>query len=50
MLKVEYSTFPNWMGTDQKRTITALSKEELKWSNPSASAGGVAELVFKRAK
>jgi hypothetical protein len=49
-LKVEFSTFPNWIGTAQKRTITAISKEELKWTNPNASGGGVAELVFTRAR
>jgi hypothetical protein len=48
-LKVEHSTFPNWIGTDQKRTII-ITGDELKWSNPAGSAGGVAELVLKRAK
>ena len=47
-LKVEHSTYPNWMGTDQKRTVT-ITGNELKWSNPAGSAGGVVELVFKRA-
>jgi Lipocalin-like domain len=47
-IKVEHSTFPNWMGTDQKRTI-AITGDELKWTNPAGSAGGVAELVFRRA-
>ena len=47
-IKVENSTFPNWLGTDQKRTIM-ITGDELKWTNPAASAGGVAELVFKRA-
>jgi len=47
-MKVEHSTFPNWTGTDQKRTI-AITGDELKWNNPAGSAGGVVELVFKRA-
>ena len=47
-LKVENSTFPNWLGTDQKRTIM-ITGDELKWTNPAGSAGGVAELVFRRA-
>ena len=46
-MKVEHSTFPNWMGTDQKRTI-AITGNDLKWTNPAGSAGGVVELVFKR--
>ena len=48
-IKVENSTFPNWLGTDQKRTIM-IAGDELKWTNPAASAGGVAELVFRRAR
>jgi hypothetical protein len=39
-MKVEHSTFPNWMGTDQKRTI-AITGNDLKWTNPAGSAGGV---------
>jgi len=49
-IKVENSTFPNWLGNDQKRTITMMTGDELKWTNPAASAGGVAELVFRRAR
>jgi hypothetical protein len=48
-IKVEHSTFPNWIGTNQKRTI-AISGDEMKWTNPAGSAGGVVELVFKRAR
>ena len=49
VIKVEFSTFPNWNGTEQKRTI-AISGDEMKWTNPAGSAGGVVELGFKRAK
>jgi hypothetical protein len=48
--KIEGSSFPNWMGTDQKRTITSLAGDELKWTNPGASVGGTAETVWKRVK
>jgi len=48
-LKVEHSTFPNWIGTVQKRTI-AITGNDLKWTNPAGSAGGVVDLVFKRAR
>ena len=48
MLKIEHSTLPNRTGTEQKRT-TAITGNELKWSNPAGSGGGVVELVFKRA-
>ena len=48
MFGIEQSTFPNWRGSQQKRTITTLTSGELKWTNPAGSTGGVAELVFKR--
>jgi len=45
----EVSTFPNWNGIDQKRPFS-ISGDELKWVTPSASNGGSAEVVLKRAK
>src|SRR5262249_17765042 len=48
MIKVEHSTFPNWIGADQKRTI-AIAGDQLKWTNAAGSGGGVVELVLKRA-
>ena len=47
-LKIEHSTFPNWIGADQKRTI-AITGDELKWHNSAGSGGGIVELVLKRA-
>lgn len=46
---VEASTYPNWVGTTQKRPYT-LSGDELKYGNAAATGGGRAELVFKRVK
>jgi hypothetical protein len=48
IIKVENSTFPNWIGADQKRTI-AITGDQLKWTNAAGSGGGVVELVLKRA-
>jgi hypothetical protein len=48
--KIEGSSFPNWIGTDQKRTITSFAGDDLKWTNPGASVGGTAETVWKRVK
>jgi hypothetical protein len=48
-LHIESSSFPNWAGTDQKRTFT-IQGDDLKWITPNASGGGSAELVWKRAK
>jgi Lipocalin-like domain len=47
-LKIEHSTFPNWIGADQKRTI-AITGDQLKWHNSAGSGGGIVELVLKRA-
>jgi len=49
-LHIERSSFPNWNGTDQKRVVTSLTAQELKYTNPAASVGGGAELVWKRVK
>ena len=46
---IERSTFPNWSGTDQKRSVT-ITGDEMKYTNAAASGGGKAELVWKRAK
>src|SRR5262249_23249419 len=46
---IERCTFPNWDGTDQKRSIT-ITGDEMKYTNTAASGGGKAELVWKRAK
>ncbi len=49
-LHMERSTFPNWNGTDQMRTITSLTAHELKWHNPLATVGGTTETAWKRTK
>ena len=38
-VKVDHSTFANWNGAEQTRTI-AITGDEMKWSNPAGSAGG----------
>jgi Lipocalin-like domain len=50
-LHIEGSTFPNWTGTDQKRTNLAVVGDELKYTQPTPSGGGsAAHLVWKRVK
>ena len=49
VFQIEHAAFPNWNGTQQKRSFT-ISGDELKYVVPSASAGGTAEVVWKRAK
>src|SRR5262249_354217 len=46
---IQTSTFPNWDGAEQKRPFT-ISGDELKYTVPTASAGGKAEVVLKRIK
>lgn len=48
-LKVEGSSYPNWTGTEQKRTIISFMGDDLKWS-VAASAGGTGEVGWKRVK
>jgi lipocalin-like protein len=49
-LSIEYSSYPNWTGTEQKRPFT-LAGDDLKYVVPSSSAGnGRGEVVLRRAK
>jgi hypothetical protein len=48
--KVESATFPNWNGTEQKRTLVTASRDELKYITPTASSGGVGTVTWKRAE
>jgi Lipocalin-like domain len=38
-LHLDASTFPNQVGTDQKRIITSLTAEELKYNSPAPISG-----------
>ena len=48
-LRIEGSTFPNWDGQDQKRVMT-VKGDEMRVTTPTAIIGGVADIVWKRAK
>jgi len=47
--KIEACTWPGWAGTEQKRNITMISKDEFKWTLV-ASIGGTSELTYRRIK
>jgi hypothetical protein len=48
ILRPEASTFPNWIGADQKRYFT-LSGNEMKWTNRTPAIGAeIVELVWRR--
>jgi hypothetical protein len=49
-LHLDASTFPNQVGTDQKRTITSFTENELKYSSPAAISGVQVHQVWKRAE
>ena len=49
-MTIENTTFPNQFGIQQKRIIDSITADELKYSNPTATAGGKIEQTFKRAK
>jgi hypothetical protein len=50
ILHVEGGTFPNWIGTDQKRIFT-ITGDELKYTNSNRSGGaGTSLVVWKRAR
>ena len=49
IFKIEASTYPNAVGDEQKRSFT-LTGDELKYTNPTPTAGGTAEAVLKRVK
>jgi hypothetical protein len=48
ILHLEASTFPNQIGTDQKRTITSLMADELRYSSPATMSGVQIQQVWAR--
>jgi len=50
ILHIDASTFPNQVGTDQKRTITSLTANELKYSTSAAVSGVQIHQAWKRAE
>jgi hypothetical protein len=48
---IETSTFPNLVGApNQRRIITSISADEMKFTNPRTPAGVTLEFVWRRAK
>ena len=48
--QVEGGSFPNLFGGSQKRMITSLTADELKYKNSTTTTGTTAEVAWKRAK
>jgi hypothetical protein len=50
-LNLEATTYTNQMGmASQKRIITAISADELKYQNPTSTSGGQIQVALKRVK
>jgi len=49
-LHIERSSIPNLNGTDGRRVVTALSADEMTWTNPAPIGGGSISCENKRAK
>jgi hypothetical protein len=47
---IERSSFPNQNGTDGKRVITALSADEMSYTNPGRRGGGSINCTYRRSK
>jgi hypothetical protein len=47
---VEASSFPNFVGRGLKRTVTSLTADELKYTNPATSAASSTDAVWRRVK
>ena len=48
-IHIESSSFPNWNGSDQKRSF-AIAGDELRLTSPAATGVRTAEIAWKRAK
>jgi hypothetical protein len=50
-VNIETSTFPNLVGApNQRRIVTSITSDEMKFTNPRTPAGVTLEIVWKRAK
>jgi len=49
-LRIEASSYPNLIGADQKRLITSLTADELRYSNPAPTTGGTIDVGLRRAE
>jgi hypothetical protein len=50
-VNVETSTFPNLAGApNQRRIVTSITADELRFTNPRTPAGVTLEIVWKRAR
>ena len=48
--RIEGATFPNSEGEEQKRMITRLTADELRYANPETTLGASVEAVWRRVR
>ena len=48
--QIEAASSPNLNGGTQKRVISSLSADELKYTNPASQIGTIDDVVWKRAR
>jgi hypothetical protein len=48
--RIEGSSYPNLAGGEQKRIITSLTADELRYTNPATTTGTKVEAVWRRAE
>ena len=48
--RIEGGMYPNVTGSEQKRIISQLDADELKYTNPAATTGASAAAQWKRVK
>ena len=48
--RIETTTFPNQLGVQQRRVISLITTDDLKYQNPTSTPGGQIEITLKRAK
>jgi|SRR5262245_23071816 len=49
LMRIEYSSFPNFNGAQQRRSVK-LENDELTVINPTGASGGTAYVIWKRVK
>jgi len=49
-MHVEGGTWPGWFGADLERRILSFSGDDMRWTDPSPSIGGIIENVWTRTK
>lgn len=47
--QIERATFPNWDGKHNKRSFVIVG-DQIRFTDPHASGGGVAATIFRRTK